>query len=97
MRSKIVRGFCVAGIVIPLVQMIAGGFARRCCGYIAGPEFLILWPTSIFLMGAEGQPWWMGILVASVAILMNVPIYYVAGSAVELVLRRFSSRSGGST
>ena len=88
MRSKIVRSFCIAGIVIPVVQMIAAGLAQRCCEYIAGPEFLILWPTSIFTMAAEGQRWWVSLLVVTVAIGTNVPIYYVAGRAFELLARR---------
>jgi len=88
LRSKIVRSFCAAGIVIPVVQMLAAGFAKRCCGYLAGPEFLILWPTSIFLMAAEGQGWWRGMLVVAIAILMNVPIYYIAGCAFAFVARR---------
>ena len=88
MRSNIVRSFCVAGIAIPVVEMIAAGFAKRCCGYLAGPEFLILWPTSGLLMAAEGQRWWMGMLVVVIAILMNVPIYYIAGCAFAFVARR---------
>jgi hypothetical protein len=87
-HSKIVHYFCVAGFVIPCVQFAGSLVAKEFLGYIAGPEFLILWPTSIVLMAAEGQRWPAGLVVLGLAILSNFAIYWLVGLAVAFMWQR---------
>jgi hypothetical protein len=79
------------GLLVPVVLILRW----KLLGSTFGQTELILWPTSILLMGLEGQhSAFIIILFYAVVVMANIVFYCVIGSLTWLLLRPALRRRG---
>jgi ethanolamine transporter EutH len=86
-RGAIIGAFI--GGVIPVIVWVAYMFF----GYMAGPETVMFWPSSIALLSLEHSPsmaW--SVLVWLLSALINVAIYALLGLGASVVYRYAAKR-----
>ena len=78
--KKIILVFSFAGLFIPVLLILIWKLItmnlREQYNINFGDLFLLLWPSSIFLLASEGQKIWGIILIAAISISINI-IFYV--------------------
>jgi len=88
--KRFVLRWTLAGFIIPVGIMVITWIQG---GIFKWPALaVVLWPTSIMLMGTMGQEFTaMGIVVLVISVLLNQGLYSLVGSVLWLVYRRLSS------
>jgi hypothetical protein len=85
-RPFVVGG--IVGLIVPLVVVVYHLSTKELAGFLT----VLVWPSSLMLMGTEGMSGSGAHVVLAEAIVINVVLYAILGWIVGRLLRRKSKR-----